>query len=270
MQPLDRTLIEKAGVDTGFDRRPVWQGDAVLLRSTHHDQAVIVAASGQATQLRVWVPRARFSLTLTDVPGVELADRQEAPTPVDYAQPEIAIEVADLAPLRLLLAACHRVFTRPGDFDAIADSPATDALSEADAALHALPESTEITREVVARIGQERFRDALIDYWGGRCAVSNFSIVPLLRASHIKPWVDCSTSRERLDVFNGLLLAPHLDAAFDGGWISFSDEGRVIVSPGLDSANASRLGIGPDTLVARLDPRHLPYLRHHRSAVLRP
>jgi len=35
----------------------------------------------------------------------------------------------------------------------------------------------------------------------------------LLVASHIKPWADCTTDAERLDVFNGLLLAPNL-----AGW----------------------------------------------------
>jgi len=57
-----------------------------------------------------------------------------------------------------------------------------------------MPASTEINREVIDRIGQERFRDARIDYWGGRCAVTGLSIVPRLGASHVKPWAACSTA----------------------------------------------------------------------------
>lgn len=38
----------------------------------------------------------------------------------------------------------------------------------------------------------------------------------LLRASHAKPWKD-SSDAEHLDVYNGLLLAVHLDALFDRG-----------------------------------------------------
>lgn len=34
----------------------------------------------------------------------------------------------------------------------------------------------------------------------------------------------------RLDVFSSLLLAPHLDALFDGGWVSFDDAGELLVS----------------------------------------
>ncbi len=55
-----------------------------------------------------------------------------------------------------------------------------------------------------------------------------------LLASHIEPWAACETDAERLDVYNGLLLAPHLDAAFDQGFISFAADGELMVSPQLD------------------------------------
>ena len=70
-----------------------------------------------------------------------------------------------------------------------------------------LPEVTEALRLVVQRIGQDLFRAAVVDYWQGRCGVTGLDVVPLLRASHIKPWSKCATDEERLDVFNGLLLA---------------------------------------------------------------
>src|SRR5262249_41256662 len=76
-----------------------------------------------------------------------------------------------------------------------------------------LPRATEAERLVVQRVGQDIFRGALVEYWQGRCAVTGLAVVELLRASHIKPWSDCATDAERLDIFNGLLLAPHLDAA---------------------------------------------------------
>ena len=43
----------------------------------------------------------------------------------------------------------------------------------------------------------------------------------LLRAFHIWSWALCDTDEQRLDVFNGLLLSPNLDALFDGGWLTF-------------------------------------------------
>ena len=44
---------------------------------------------------------------------------------------------------------------------------------------------------VKARIGQGRFRDALIDHWGS-CAVTEVADQDLLRASHIIPWSEAS------------------------------------------------------------------------------
>ena len=88
------------------------------------------------------------------------------------------------------------------------------------AATQVLPESTEVERLVKQRVGQNIIRNALIAFWQGRCALTGLAVVPLLRASHIKLWSECANNQERLDVFNGFLLAPHLDALFDGGWIT--------------------------------------------------
>ena len=93
-----------------------------------------------------------------------------------------------------------------------------------------LPRATEAERLVVQRLGQDVFRGGLLNYWEGRCAVTALAVTDLLRASHIKPWAMCATDAERLDVFNGLLLAPHLDAAFDRGYITVADDGVVVVS----------------------------------------
>ena len=57
--------------------------------------------------------------------------------------------------------------------------------------------------------------------------MTGLAITALLRASHIKPWADCETDAERLDVYNGILLAPHLDAAFDRGFITLRDDTEV-------------------------------------------
>ena len=56
----------------------------------------------------------------------------------------------------------------------------------------------------------------------------------LLNASHIKPWAVCS-DQERLDTFNGFLLSPTYDKAFDNGYISFNDEGIILLSTEIGS-----------------------------------
>ena len=68
-----------------------------------------------------------------------------------------------------------------------------------------------------------------MNYWSGACAVTGVAEPSLLRASHIIPWAKCESDEERLNVYNGLLLAAHLDAAFDAGLISFEDDGRIIL-----------------------------------------
>lgn len=92
---------------------------------------------------------------------------------------------------------------------------------------HSLPTTTEVERLVVQRIGQSIFREALMDFWSGRCAVTGLDQPEMLRASHMKPWADCVSDAERLDPFNGVLLAVHWDAAFDCGLVTFADDGAV-------------------------------------------
>jgi len=96
-----------------------------------------------------------------------------------------------------------------------------------------LPRITEAERLIVQRIGQDVFRDRLIDYWQGRCPLTGISDRALLRASHIIPWADCQTDAERLDVHNGLLLSALWDAAFDRALVTFDDEGKPELSPSL-------------------------------------
>jgi len=68
-----------------------------------------------------------------------------------------------------------------------------------------LPQTTEAERLVLQRVGQDIFRSALMDYWGGRCPMTGVTDTTLLRASHIVPRADCN-DEQRLDVYNGLLL----------------------------------------------------------------
>lgn len=98
---------------------------------------------------------------------------------------------------------------------------------------------------------------------------TGLAVPALLRASHIKPWADCESDAERLDVFNGLLLAPHLDAAFDDGFITVGDDGGIIVSPALDASARACLGLSAPLRVSGLSDRHRIYLAWHRRRLFR-
>jgi predicted restriction endonuclease len=91
----------------------------------------------------------------------------------------------------------------------------------------------------------------------------------LLRASHIKPWADCDTNAERLDVYNGILLAPHLDAAFDNGLVTFDDNGVLVVSDVLDSEARTALGLDTPLRMKQIAKGHRLYLHWHRERVFR-
>lgn len=128
-----------------------------------------------------------------------------------------------------------------------------------------LPRTTEVERLTVQRVGQDLFRQALLDYWGGRCPLTGITDPKLLRASHIVPWAECESDALRLDVHNGLLLSALWDAAFDAGLISFADDGTVLRSPSLTAAAATALHLDASPRIDRLTDFHRLNLVRQRN-----
>lgn len=125
---------------------------------------------------------------------------------------------------------------------------------------------TEKEAIVKSRIGQGLFRKRLLEYWHS-CAITSTGIPWFLMASHIKPWRN-SNNRERLDVYNGLLLVPSYDKLFDKGYISFSPQGRIILSPLLTRSDRQELHIKDDIQLRFITPMHEKYLQYHREHCL--
>ncbi|EOY1403830.1 HNH endonuclease [Yersinia enterocolitica] len=92
---------------------------------------------------------------------------------------------------------------------------------------HKLGDPTTAERLIQARVGQGLFRQNVLALYP-QCPVTGVSMPELLRASHIKPWRD-SSDEERLDPYNGLMLAPHVDVLFDHRLISFTDDGSIVI-----------------------------------------
>ncbi len=99
--------------------------------------------------------------------------------------------------------------------------------------------STETIASVKLRRGQDYFRNAVLNNFGGRCGVTRLAIRELLIASHILPWG--THIAERLNVRNGLSLSRLHDAAFDQGLISFDDNLRLVLSPRLKAELPQRV-----------------------------
>jgi len=116
---------------------------------------------------------------------------------------------------------------------------------------------------VEARRGQGIFRDNLFRN-EKRCRVTGVSDERVLIASHIKPWSE-SNDFEKLHGCNGLLLSPHVDKLFDKGFISFSDQGELLLSPKMGPSVLAAWGIAFPLNVGPFLPEQSAFLAHHRS-----
>ena len=123
---------------------------------------------------------------------------------------------------------------------------------------------TEKDRQSKVRIGQDIFRESLIEYWNGRCPMTGISDPQLLIASQIISWSKCDSDAERLNVYNGILLSSLWDAAFDKGLISFDDDGRVLLSSDLSRNAINTLGVG-NAPPLPVTEEHKPRLAWHRD-----
>ena len=86
-------------------------------------------------------------------------------------------------------------------------------------------------REVKTRVNQNFFRQLVLANYDGKCALTGIDIKEFLVASHIVPWSE--NKNERLNPENGICLSSLLDKAFDRGYMSFDDNGRVLLSRSL-------------------------------------
>lgn len=98
------------------------------------------------------------------------------------------------------------------------------------------------------------------------CRVTGVDDTRFLIASHIMPWSKCETSDQRLDGNNGLLLSPHIDKLFDNGYISFTDEGAILISDRCPIAVLEKWSIDFEQNVKPLTPAQAYYMAHHRKS----
>jgi putative restriction endonuclease len=241
--------LEKSAMDNGFDLELARAGDWLAFASTQ-------------SALRVWLS------TDDDAIAVGFSQGDVVHALADYGG-ETAIVLPDGAVGSRTVSdfsVLHRLLRRAFQLGkSLPDQLLHVFMSET----AALPRATEAERLVIQRVGQDVYREGLLDFWDHRCAITGLAVPALLRASHIKPWAHCETDAERLDVFNGFLLAPHLDAAFDDGFITVADDGAVMVSETLDLAARHILNLGEQLRVVNLTSGHRNYLPWHRDRIFR-
>lgn len=253
MTSLERTLILKSGYDHGWEVVVEDTPEKVVLASALHKCRVTIEAvfpetrwwiSFSSEALRLEVTRQAWDFILTD----------------EYFGAETAAQLAGL-----LNTAARIARTLP-------DAPETkfeQILEEELKKANALG-ATEVEATIRRRVGQGIFRDSLMDYWGGACAVTGIAMPEILRASHSKPWSECESDAERLNVFNGILLSAHLDALYDRFLISFDPEGGIMLSNQIDSETRVKLNIDNNLKLIWVTESHQIFLEFHRTKFLNP
>lgn len=117
------------------------------------------------------------------------------------------------------------------------------------------------------RKSQVKYREELYSVFK-HCPFTHIDEFKLLIASHIKPHA-VSTQKEQADPNNGLMLSPLYDKLFDKGFISFKDNGEILISDWLSPHNKELISFDylPEDLF--LNEQRKKYLEYHRENVFK-
>ena len=162
----------------------------------------------------------------------------------------------------------NRMYSRTFDLylEFLKDNYETENISDDILSIYNRERITETEKQnyVLSRIGQGLYRRQLIQFWKS-CSVTGIKEIPLLIASHIKPWRK-SNDYEKLDVYNGLLLTPNLDKVFDLGLISFNNNGNILISGFFDDYES--FGVYGNMKI-EISEKHNIYLEYHRANIFK-
>jgi hypothetical protein len=120
---------------------------------------------------------------------------------------------------------------------------------------------------IIARLGQGLFKERVLKT-ERFCRVTRVEKLEQLRASLCKPWRD-ATDDERLNGENGLLVSPSIDHLFDRGFISFEEQGRLIISPVAHRESRRKMGVETEIPVdvGPFSSGQQSFLDNHRNSV---
>ena len=246
MNYFQKSLVTMAGYDNGWEVASEGEDSVILTSANHRTTArVLQESSGWTVQL----PTGRLTEELARIEDGFMATGLAFQAPSERALGNLLAHAARLA--RTLPDLPRQNYEQ--------------AVAEELFYLSKSTASTEVERLVRQRVGQNVYRESLLDYWGGACAVTGIAVPELLRASHARAWSECSTDADRLNVFNGFLLVAHLDALFDRHLMTFSATGEATFAPPISTEVKLRLGITDRLKLRWLSPGHEPFLTEHRG-----
>ena len=244
----ERELIKKAGADSGWSIVESDGPDSVTLGSASHNERATIKCCDHEMDVTFTAP---FNESELHVGGAfDVVGSQK-----------ITVQEREYESLRRVLYRMQELFV------ALPPTPLEIYNARWQQIVAGGLAATETEETVKQRVGQDVYREALMNYWNGACSVTKCTIPEILRASHAKEWKKCTTAEERLDVYNGFLLSANLDALFDKGLITFDDDGNIMLSSRLAESDLRKVGVYPDMRLRWVDAHHLPYLKYHREHV---
>lgn len=120
-----------------------------------------------------------------------------------------------------------------------------------------------------AREGQGKYREQLLE----QCHYCPFTMIGderLLIASHIKPWA-ASNDTEKTDPYNGYMLSPMFDKLFNRGFITITEDRRIILSEFISLYTWKQIGLKNNTFynAIPMDDKRIEYLKFHHQSVFK-
>jgi len=244
---VERTILEKCAKDAGWEIDSNFKSDCINLFSSFFRETACIQKNNVST----------FVLSLS-----RKLDEKYLCLPVSFdSDGDYIFSLYDADMLSSLLKRAAELYV------SFPDNPLEEYKKKLVEFSDTEIEKTEAERIVKERVGQDIYRNALIKYWQGACAVTGCTVNEVLKASHAKPWKDCTSDAERLNVYNGFLLTANLDALFDKGYVSFSDDGTIMISASISSEDFQRLGIYSDMKLRWIEKEHLEFLDFHHKKV---
>lgn len=120
-------------------------------------------------------------------------------------------------------------------------------------------------KKQIRRLKQGDYRRKLLDNMPF-CPFTKVTDDRILVACHIKPFSACESDDERYDSKNGITMTPTYHTLFDLGFISFENDGSLLVSPFLSNITKQRLNL-IDGSKHRLQTGSDRYLQYHRDNI---
>ena len=138
-----------------------------------------------------------------------------------------------------------------------------------------IPGGLDVPVDSTYRQGQRMFRLLVATGFERRCCITGMATLPLLVASHIKPWSE-STPEKRMGPSNGLLLNRLHDGLFDRHLMTLDEDMRIVYAESVRQDNTDDIFEdffgryeGRKVTIPIEHTRAESYMSHHRTVFVR-